>query len=56
MARPRTIDKTGKTTGGARLTLRLTENQYEKLRRQAKRRGCSVAELVRTLALENSAA
>lgn len=56
MARARTIDKTGKTTGGARLTLRLTDTQYEKLRKQAKRRGCSVSELVRTLALEHSAA
>jgi hypothetical protein len=56
MARARTIDKTGKTTGSTRLTLRLTDAQLEKLRKQAERKGCSVSELVRLKALEGVAA
>ena len=56
MARPRSIDKTGKAAGSSRLTLRFTDAQLERLRKQAERRGCSVSELVRLKALEGVAA
>jgi hypothetical protein len=56
MARPRSIDKTGKAAGSSRLTLRFTDAQLERLRKQAERKGCSLAELVRMKVLEGSAA
>jgi hypothetical protein len=56
MARPRSVDKTGKHPGSKQIALRLTVPQYEKLRRRAERQGCTVSELVRRTVLESSAA
>jgi hypothetical protein len=50
MARPRTIDKTGKQPASKQVALRLTEAQYLRLRKRAKQKGVSVAELLRDLA------
>lgn len=50
MARPRTIDKTGKEPASKQVALRLTEAQYKRLRKRAQSKGVSVAELLRNLA------
>jgi predicted HicB family RNase H-like nuclease len=50
MARPRTIDKTGKQPASKQVALRLTEAQYKRLRKRAQTRGVSVAQLLREMA------
>jgi predicted DNA-binding ribbon-helix-helix protein len=50
MARPRTIDKTGKQPASKQVALRLTEAQYTRLRKRAQTRGVSVAQLLREMA------
>ncbi len=50
MARPRSIDKTGKQPASKQVALRLTEAQYLRLRKRAKAKGVTVAELLRNLA------
>lgn len=50
MARPRTIDKTGKQPASKQVALRLTEAQYKRLRKRAQAKGKTVAELLRDLA------
>ena len=47
MARPRTVDETGKSAGTKLLALRVTDTQYEKLCKRAQRRGITVSQLVR---------
>ena len=47
MTKRRTIDPAGKTTGTKTLSMRVTKSQYEKLRKQAEKRGISVSELAR---------
>ena len=47
MARQRTVDTTGKSAGTRRLDVRVTDTQYEKLRKRAERAGISVSQLVR---------
>lgn len=47
MARPRTVDTTGKSAGTRRLDVRVTDTQYEKLRKRAERAGITVSQLVR---------
>ena len=47
MARPRTVDTTGKSAGTRRLDVRVTDTQYAKLRKRAERAGISVSQLVR---------
>lgn len=50
MARPRTIDKTGKSAADRRIVVRLTEAQYKRLRKAAQRKRKSVSETLRELA------
>lgn len=50
MARPRSIDKTGKEPASKQVALRMTEAQYKRLRKRAKSKGKTVAELLRDLA------
>ena len=50
MARPRTIDRKGKTPATHVVGVRVTELQLHKLKKQARRRGVSVGELLRQLA------
>jgi hypothetical protein len=50
MARPRTIDKTGQEPASKQVALRLTEKQYQRLRKRAKQEGTTVAGLLRILA------
>jgi predicted HicB family RNase H-like nuclease len=50
MARPRTIDKTGKQPASKQVALRLTEAQYKRLRKRAQTKGVSVAQLLREMA------
>jgi predicted DNA binding CopG/RHH family protein len=47
MPRPRTVDTTGKSTGTRRIDVRVTDSQYEKLRKRAERAGITVSQLVR---------
>jgi predicted DNA-binding protein len=50
MARPRSIDKTGKQAASKQVALRLTEAQYQRLRKRAQAKGKTVAGLLRDLA------
>lgn len=50
MARPRSIDKTGQEPATKQVALRLTEAQYQRLRKRAKKQGTTVAGLLRDLA------
>jgi hypothetical protein len=56
MARPRSIDKTGKHAGSRLVALRITETQYEKLCKKAARKGCTISELLRQSVLGESSA
>ena len=50
MARPRTIDRKGKTPATHVVGVRVTEPQLEQLQKIARRKGVSVGELLRQLA------
>lgn len=56
MAKPRSIDTSGKQRGDARITVRLTSLQLARLKREAKKRQVSLGELVRLRALGERAA
>jgi len=51
MAKPRSIDNTGKRCGDERITVRVTSMQLAQLKREAKKRRISLGELVRLRAL-----
>ena len=50
MARPRTIDRKGKTRATHVVGVRVTEPQLMQLKKRARRQGVSVGELLRQLA------
>jgi hypothetical protein len=56
MAKPRSIDNTGKRCGDARISVRLTSMQLARLKREAKKKKISLGELVRLRALGNKRA
>ena len=56
MGQPRKVDKTGKSNGDARITVRLTSLQLAHLKREAKKKRVSLGELVRLRALGNKRA
>lgn len=56
MAKPRSIDTSGKQRGDARITVRLTSLQLARLKKEAKKRQVSLGELVRLRALGDQAA
>lgn len=56
MAKPRSIDTSGKQRGDARITVRLTSLQLRRLKSEAKKRQVSLGELVRLRALGERAA
>ncbi len=56
MAKPRSIDTSGKSLGDARITIRLTSLQLRRLKSEAKKRQVSLGELVRLRALGERAA
>jgi len=51
MGQPRKVDKTGKSNGDARLTVRFTSLQLARLKKEAKKKRMSLGELVRLRAL-----
>lgn len=56
MGQPRKVDKTGKSNGDARLTVRFTSLQLARLKREAKKKQMPLGELVRLRALGNKRA
>jgi hypothetical protein len=56
MARPRTVDATGKSVGTRLVALRITDGQYLKLSRKAKQKGCTISQLIRSELLDGTAA
>jgi hypothetical protein len=53
MAQPRTVDKTGKSNGDERITVRFTRKQVAQIKQMAKKNRVSVGEFIRSQVIRN---